>query len=67
MGLAAFVNMTTIGSRTTGEDLFDAVAIGGGMGARFLIHKRSRSNFCVDLAFGRDGSRGFYLSYRDAF
>jgi hypothetical protein len=67
MGIVAFVNATTIGSRSTGDDLFDSVAFAAGAGMRFLIHKQSRSNFCVDVAWGRDGSRGFYLGYRDAF
>ena len=67
LGMAAFVNVTTIGNRSTGEHIFDSAAVGGGAGLRFLVHKQSRSNFCVDLAFGRDGSRGLYISFRDAF
>jgi outer membrane protein assembly factor BamA len=66
-GIAAFVNMTTVSNRDTGEQLFDSVAIGGGAGVRLLLHKQSRSNLCVDYAFGRNGSHGLYISLRDAF
>ncbi len=67
LGLAAFVNVTTVSNNTTGEQLFDRVAFGGGAGVRFLLHKQSRSNFGVDFAVGRDGSHGMYISLRDAF
>jgi hypothetical protein len=67
LGLTGFVNLTTAGSAATGERLFDSVAAGGGLGLRLLVHKLSRSNFCVDVGWGRDGSIGLYLGFRDAF
>ena len=67
LGTTAFLNVTTIGNRTTGERVFDSAAFAAGAGLRFLVHKHSRSNFCVDFAFGRDGSHGLYISFRDAF
>lgn len=67
IGIAAFVNVTTVSNSATGEQLFDQAAVGGGAGLRFLLHKQSRSNFGVDVAFGRNGSHGVYIALRDAF
>lgn len=67
LGLALFVNMTTVSNRSTGESLFDSVNVAGGGGLRILLRKLSRSNLCVDYAVGTRGSHGFYLSLRDAF
>lgn len=66
VGMVAFVNMTTVSNFETGERLFDSVAIAGGAGVRLLLHKRSRTNFVFDVAFGH-GSHGVYVSLRDAF
>lgn len=67
LGMTAFVNMTTISNKTTGEQLFESTAFGAGAGLRVLVHKHSRSNLCVDYAFGRSGSGGLYIGFRDAF
>jgi outer membrane protein assembly factor BamA len=67
LGVVAFVNMTTVSNLETGEHLFDSVAVGGGAGVRLLLHKQSRTNFGIDVAFGRSGSFGVYISLRDAF
>jgi outer membrane protein assembly factor BamA len=67
LGMVAFVNATTAAGPDTAEGLFDSIAVAGGAGLRFLIHKQSRTNFCFDIAFGRDGARGIYISLRDAF
>jgi hypothetical protein len=67
LGLTGFVNLTTVGNAATGEQLFESVAPGGGLGLRLLVHKLSRSNFCLDVGWGRDGSVGVYLGFRDAF
>jgi outer membrane protein assembly factor BamA len=67
LGFVAFVNTTTIGSQETGEKLFESFAPGGGMGMRVLLNKRSRTNLCTDYGWGKQGSRGFYLSIQEAF
>ena len=67
LGVVAFFNMATIDHADAGEKLFDSVAPGGGLGVRVLLNKRSRSNFCVDYGWGKDGSRGFYLYLQEAF
>ena len=36
-------------------------------GLRILVTKETRSNVAVDVAFGRDGQRGIYLNFGEAF
>jgi hypothetical protein len=67
LGFVAFLNTTTVDSRETGERLFDALAPGAGVGLRVLLNKRSRTNLCTDYGWGKQGSRGFYLSIQEAF
>jgi hypothetical protein len=67
LGMVAFLNTTTAASRLDGEQLFDSFATGGGAGLRLLINKRSRTNLCFDLGFGKQGSRGVYLGIQEAF
>jgi hypothetical protein len=67
LGMVAFLNATTVSSRDRGENLFESVAIGAGAGLRLLLNKRSRTNLCADLGFGKDGSHGFYLAVQEAF
>jgi outer membrane protein assembly factor BamA len=66
-GMVFFANGTTVSSSLSGERLFDSVAAGGGFGFRFRLQKRSKTNFCVDFGFGRDGSRGVYVGIGEAF
>jgi hypothetical protein len=67
LGMVAFVNATTVSNRETGESLFDDVAPGGGIGARIRFNKRSKTNICIDVGWGRDGSRGLYFGLQEAF
>ncbi|HSP92700.1 MAG TPA: hypothetical protein VLN08_17425, partial [Vicinamibacterales bacterium] len=67
LGMVAFVNTTTLANAQTGERLFDGFASAGGIGLRVLFNKRSRSNLCIDYAWGRQGSRGLYLGLQEAF
>lgn len=67
LGMVAFLNTTTITNRQDGEDLFDSFATGGGAGVRLLINKRSKTNLCFDVGFGKQGSKGVYLAIQEAF
>jgi hypothetical protein len=67
LGMVVFVNTTTLSNRETGERLFDNAAPGAGAGLRLLLNKRSNTNLCVDVGFGKYGSRGFYLAVEEAF
>jgi len=67
LGMVAFLNATTVSNRETGESLFDDLAPGIGIGARVRFNKRSKTNICIDVGWGRDGSRGLYLGLQEAF
>jgi hypothetical protein len=67
LGLVVFANAATFTNLSTGERLFDSVAPAAGAGLRVLFNKRSRTNLCVDGAFGKDGAKGLYLAIQDAF
>lgn len=66
LGMVVFANATTLGNQQTGEHLFDAFAPAGGAGLRLLFNKRSKTNICMDLAWGR-GSKGLYFALQEAF
>jgi len=63
----AFLNTTAIDSGAPGERLFDALATGAGAGLRLLKNKRSRTNHCFDVGFGKEGSRAVYFAVQEAF
>jgi hypothetical protein len=67
LGMVAFLNATTVSNRETGESLFDDLAPGGGIGLRVRFNKRSKTNICIDVGWGRGGSRGLYLGLQEAF
>ncbi|HEX4568368.1 MAG TPA: hypothetical protein VH138_17160, partial [Vicinamibacterales bacterium] len=67
LGLVVFTNVATLSNSTTGERLFDNVAPAAGVGLRALFNKHSRTNLCIDFAFGKDGAKGVYLAIQDAF
>lgn len=66
-GVVAFLNTQTLGSEQAGEGLFDSFATGAGVGLRLMLNKRSRTNLCFDVGFGKDGSRAVYFAVQEAF
>ena len=67
LGMVAFLNTTTVSNLEQDERLFDSFASGGGAGVRLLINKRSKTNLCLDVGFGKQGSKGVYLAIQEAF
>jgi len=67
LGVVAFATMTTVSNEQTGEALFDSVAPSAGGGLRLLLNKRSRTNLCLDFAWGKAGASGVYLAIQEAF
>jgi hypothetical protein len=65
--MVLFANTTTVSNLSGGEKLFDNYAPAAGAGLRALFNKHSRTNLCVDFAFGKDGAKGVYLAIQDAF
>jgi len=50
-----------------GNKLFEQWQPGGGAGLRVLFNKATRTNLCLDYAFGKYGRRGFFLGLNEAF
>jgi hypothetical protein len=67
LGMVVFLNTTTLANSVSGERLFDHFATGVGAGLRLLLNKRSKTNLCFDIGFGKQGSHGVYLSVQEAF
>jgi hypothetical protein len=61
------VNFSIAPKDESGEKLFDTFATGAGFGFRFMLNKRSKTNLCLDLGFGRDGSTAVYFAVQEAF
>lgn len=66
-GMVAFVNAETLSNELAHEELFDSYAPGAGFGFRFMLNKRSKTNLCVDLGFGKEGSKAVYFGVQEAF
>ncbi len=64
IGVVAFLNASTL-SDFAGD--FQRWVPGGGVGVRLKLDKDRRSNLSVDVAWGRDGSRGVFLALNEAF
>ncbi|WP_301927100.1 BamA/TamA family outer membrane protein [Ferruginibacter sp.] len=61
-----FFNMQT-SNDAFGTKLFERWQPGGGAGLRVLFNKHTRTNLCLDYAFGKYGSKGFFLGLNEAF
>ncbi len=50
-----------------GTAIFEKWQPGGGGGLRVLFNKATRTNLCLDYAYGVDHNRGFFLGLNEAF
>lgn len=66
LGGATFINMQTAGHQLDTK-LFQQWQPAAGFGLRVLFNKSTRTNLCLDYAFGRYGSSGFFLGLNEAF
>lgn len=62
----AFFNLQTANDEL-GTRIFEKWQPGGGGGLRVLFNKATRTNLCLDYAFGKYGSKGFFLGLTEAF
>lgn len=62
----SFFNVQT-SNNLQGINLFEHWQPGGGAGLRVLFNKTTRTNLCLDYAFGKFGSKGFFLGLNEAF
>jgi hypothetical protein len=61
-----FFNMQTAND-DLGTKLFEVWQPGGGAGLRVLFNKATRTNLCLDYAWGKYGAHGFFLGLNEAF
>ncbi len=61
-----FFNIQTAND-DSGTKLFDKWQPGGGAGLRVLFNKATRTNLCIDYAFGNFGRNGLFLGLNEAF
>jgi hypothetical protein len=66
-GVVAFLNTETLSNEQTGEKLFDSFASGVGFGLRLMLNKRSLTNLCFDVGWGKPGSTAVYFAVQEAF
>lgn len=50
-----------------GTKLFERWQPGGGAGLRILFNKNTRTNLCIDYAFGNYGVKGLFLGLNEVF
>jgi hypothetical protein len=65
-GAVAFVNATTASNPISGQDLFNTLAPGYGLGLRIKMNMKDRTNICIDYGRGR-GSHGLYFNIQETF
>jgi hypothetical protein len=62
----AFLNFQTA-SDGKSINLFDQMEPAAGAGLRILFNKKSRTNICIDYAFGKYGSNGLFFGLNEVF
>ena len=62
----AFFNLQTANDEA-GTQIFKVWQPGAGGGLRVLFNKATRTNLCLDYAWGKYGARGFFLGLNEAF
>ena len=67
LGGVVFANSTTASSDDADIELFDSNDYGYGLGLRFMIDKRARTNINLDYAWGKYGESAFYLNLNETF
>jgi hypothetical protein len=61
-----FVNMQTANDEA-GTKLAEIWKPAAGLGLRILFNKTTRTNLCLDYAWGVNGSKGFFLNLNETF
>jgi hypothetical protein len=62
----AFVNAQTANDEA-GTQLLEVWKPAAGLGLRILFNKATRTNLCLDYAWGANGSKGFFLNLNETF
>ncbi len=64
-GGVVFSNLQTFSADKS--NLYHNVIPGYGAGLRIKLNRNSNTNFCIDYAFGAEGSRGFFINLGEVF
>lgn len=67
LGGVVFVNTISTDNEIAGQKLLDRFAFGYGAGLRVKMNKETRTNICIDLGLGQNGSGGIYFGIQEAF
>ncbi len=67
IGAIAYANFTTASGGENGIGLFDYLEPGYGLGLRFNISKRARTNIGIDYGWGHYGTTGLFLRLNENF
>lgn len=66
-GGVLFLNATSATNTDADINMLKYINTGYGLGLRYMINEKSRTNICLDYGFGNYGSHGFYLSVNEVF
>ncbi|WP_186757722.1 BamA/TamA family outer membrane protein [Echinicola salinicaeni] len=66
-GGVLFLNATSATNTDADISIFENINTGYGLGIRYMLNEKSRTNLCLDYAFGNNGAHGFYLSVNEVF
>ena len=66
-GGVVFVNAVSASSRTEDVNLFSHINLAGGVGLRYMLNEKARTNLTLDYGWGTNGSQGFFLGLNEAF
>jgi hypothetical protein len=61
-----FANMQSIADAEN-KNLFNGWNPGAGMGLRILFNRSTRTNICIDYAFGVSGANGLFFGLNEVF
>lgn len=67
VGAVVFLNTESFDVAGDGQGLFHSFATAAGTGLRILMDKRAKSNLCLDVGFGKNGSSGLWAGFQEAF
>ncbi len=67
LGGVVYLNTTSTDNKFTDQSLGDRFAIGYGTGLRIKMTKETRTNICIDLGAGSDGSTGIWFGLSETF
>lgn len=67
IGGVLYLNAASATNTNANIDLLKHINTGYGIGVRYLLNEKSRTNLCLDYAFGNYGAHGLYLSVNEAF